>query len=152
MGTRSNVRFKEDGTVIGCLYRQYDGYPEGMGQDLLDILPGGDPSIVNGFGPRSEIPHSFNGIPCLAAYVTGQLKGSQIGNVYMYPSDHEPGSAGEEFCYDLSLGDDGLHLEIWSLGYSAFGIDLREVNDHVLIYEGPLRDFAPSKVQEIAWS
>lgn len=147
MGTRSNVRFKENGKVIGCLYRQYDGYPTGMGQDLLDILPGGDPSILNGFSLDSKCPTHFNGIGCLAAYVTGKLKGNQIGNVYVYPSDHVPGESGEEYVYDLSLGDDGLHLTLYSIGVSFFGVDISG-NDKILLYSGPLRDFDPDAIAD----
>ena len=56
MGTRSLTRVIETWNdektnklkkqVLVCMYRQYDGYPSGMGSDLAEFLNGG--KLVNG--------------------------------------------------------------------------------------------------------
>lgn len=38
MSTRAVVHFREGGATIAMVYRHPDGYPEGLGQDLLDFL------------------------------------------------------------------------------------------------------------------
>jgi hypothetical protein len=71
MGTRS-LTFtydNQEGTIM-CLYRQYDGYPEGHGNDLAEILN----------------TTSNNGMECLSASIVAKLKTGAY-NVYLYPSD-----------------------------------------------------------------
>ncbi len=64
MGTRSLTKiFDEEKREIVCIYRQFDGYPEGMGKDLSDFIKSG--KVVNGFGDKKE--KQFNGIGCFAA-------------------------------------------------------------------------------------
>lgn len=47
MGTRSLTKIQdESGKVFTTFYRQFDGYPEGQGQTILDAL--GDAILVNG--------------------------------------------------------------------------------------------------------
>ena len=49
MGTRSLVVFENsDGDEVCVVYRQYDGYPEGRGKELVSFLDGR--ALVNGFG------------------------------------------------------------------------------------------------------
>lgn len=103
MGTRSLVEFQEfDGTVLCTVYRQFDGYPDGMGLDLCEII--GDGRLKNGFGMDDVIPQTFNGMGCLTAYVIGKLKGNAIGNVYI----EKPGvrNIGEEYVYIIKPDSD----------------------------------------------
>lgn len=148
MGTRSNVTVTSDGRRLVSIYRQFDGYPTGMGRDLLDILNGGDVELLNGFGMGSKTPEQFNGMMCLAAYVVHKLKessgesrgdGNTIGNVYLYPTDHRPGDAGEEYWYDLAAHGGRLYLTLYSLPWGD--------GEPALMYEGPLADFNPEKIE-----
>jgi hypothetical protein len=71
MGTRSlTFTYDNQGTKILCLYRQFDGYPEGHGKDLAEIL-----NITDN-----------NGMECLSASIVAKLKTGSY-NVYIYPSD-----------------------------------------------------------------
>ena len=103
MGTRSLVVFQnEEGEEICSVYRQYDGYPEGRGQQLLDFLK--DRHLVYGFGDTSV--RQSNGIEDLAAQwiaweKTNNSNGKHlVGNVYIYPPNLR--DVGEEFVYTVS--------------------------------------------------
>lgn len=91
MGTRSTTRIYEirDGASPSALkklkplltlYRQFDGYPSGMGNDLGTFLK--DMTIVNGISGDAKIGTHANGAGCLAAQLVKHLK-ETIGNVYI---------------------------------------------------------------------
>ena len=83
MGTRSLTHIKDDnGQTLVTLYRQYDGYPTGMGEDIKTALNNGQVSITNGYSMGDEAPATFNGMGCLGAFLVGELKEKKIGNVY----------------------------------------------------------------------
>lgn len=105
MGTRSLTHIKQDGKTLVTIYRQYDGYPEGLGKELYDFLK--DFTVLNGYGKKE--PKLANGIGCLAAQVVDQLKDG-IGNVYLYPPDSS--DCGEEYVYTIYLLDDKIHLKL----------------------------------------
>lgn len=94
MGTRALVHIKEstkDSETLVTLYRQFDGYPDGLGLELFELTK--DKSISNGIQDDC-----FNSMGCLAAYVISNLK-KEIGNVYIYPPNIK--NVGEEFTYTL---------------------------------------------------
>lgn len=65
------------------MYRQFDGYPEGHGQELADFLLSG--RLVNGLsgmGKRIQ----FNGMGCLAAQMIAHFK-TESGGFYLYPPE-----------------------------------------------------------------
>ena len=78
MGTRSLTRVFETYNDNGkkytekllTLYRQFDGYPRGMGLDLANFLTSG--KVVNGISGQAE--RVFNGAGCLAAQLVSELK------------------------------------------------------------------------------
>ena len=85
MGTRSTTTIKnENGKTLVTLYRQFDGYPSGIGQELADFLNAR--TIINGISGQTAKTHA-NGIGCLAAQLIGEFKGGQIGNVYITTED-----------------------------------------------------------------
>ena len=79
MGTRALVKIKDRGNVLSTVYRQNDGYPDGLGQEIKKILNGGKSRIINGISGQSS-PAYFNGMGCLGAYLIGELK-EGIGGV-----------------------------------------------------------------------
>lgn len=86
MGTRSlTYVLDEENRTLCEIYRQMDGYPEGQGKDLYDILQGR--SLVEGFQMehRKMERYPFNGMGCLAASLVAGLK-TGIGSIYMCPS------------------------------------------------------------------
>lgn len=124
MGTRS-LTFIYDGAIkpadcVCCMYRQYDGYPSGHGQELFKFLSSG--TIVNGFGTSTD--RLFNGMGCLAAQIVAEFK-KGVGGFYLMPTkkaDH-----GQEYEYHVySLRDElFVHVKEGRLG----------------VFDGPLERF-----------
>lgn len=133
MGTRSTTTIIDnDGQRLVMIYRQFDGYPTGMGADIKNILDDGKAKLVNGYGLDQDNPQIFNGMGDLAAYLIGKLKTSgekTIGNVYIFPPDN----GGEEYNYTLSVKNDQVHLTLEGHGYD--------------LYDGPLVDFDPEEAE-----
>lgn len=126
MGTRSLTYVKENGKNLLCIYRQYDGYPQGMGKDLYDFLYGFE--VVNGFGKAK--PKLANGMGCLAAQLVKELK-VDTGNVYIYPADSK--DVGEEYTYSINLGVIGVNIKVTEVGSG-------DKKDTVL-FKGSIADF-----------
>lgn len=94
MGTHSKTMiYDEEGKALIAIYRQFDGYFEGHGQDLANILK--DLVIVNGHGSHTP-KKAANGMGCLAAQIVAHLKAG-IGNIYVVPINSED----EEFNYEI---------------------------------------------------
>ena len=112
MGTRTIVHLKDENKkTILTLYRQYDGYPTGMGNDIKKILNNGIVEIRNGFTTKDQIPRQFNGMGCLSAFLVGELKNKKIGNVYIQTPNTK--DMGEDYTYTLSLSKLGtLKLKV----------------------------------------
>ena len=96
MGTRSLVYvIDEKKNILATIYRQYDGYPEGMGYDLYNVLAGR--KLCNGFNSDTDYKEYSNGMGDLAAYLVHVLKDDcLIGNVYLYPSPKKSLSKNKE--------------------------------------------------------
>ena len=97
MGTRSLTVFNNemDNEEIVVLYRQYDGYPEGHGIDLLNFL--NNMEIVNGISNK-EKRRIANGMGCLSAQVVAYFKEAP-GDFYLHSAWTR--DIGEEFIYTL---------------------------------------------------
>ncbi len=99
MGTRSITRVHaagKDSKVILAVYRQMDGYFEGMGVDLTEFLTG--MNLVNGINLWDKIPtKAANGMSCLAAQLVAHFK-TGIGGIYIADINQE-----EEFNYDIYI-------------------------------------------------
>lgn len=82
MGTRSLTYFYEEDAdkPFMCMYRQFDGYPEGHGAELGQFLAKFE--VVNGFGTDQEAGSHANGMGCLAAQMVAEFK-TTIGNHYL---------------------------------------------------------------------
>ena len=121
MGTRSvTYILDEKERTLALIYRQFDGYPDGMGKDLYNILVGRP--IVCGF-PMEELENPrppFNGMGDLAATVVRDLK-KGIGNVYLFAgifvgnvqSAREKYDA--EFVYIIGARENALTIQAYSL-------------------------------------
>jgi len=110
MGTRSLTRIietwkddngKEKKQLLVTMYRQFDGYPSGHGQELADFLKAG--KVVNGLG-IDDPTKVFNGAGCLAAQMISHFKGDIAGNIYIYPNNTK--NVGEEYEYDVLVDFD----------------------------------------------
>lgn len=80
MGTRAITVVKdEENKKIIEMYSQYDGYPDGLGQDLIDFIKSG--TMVSGFSNSNEI--QFNGIGCFAGQLVANFKDG-VGGFYLH--------------------------------------------------------------------
>jgi hypothetical protein len=84
MGTRSLTFVYDDNKPILNMYRQFDGYLSGHGQELASFMNSFD-EIVNGYSP-GESRKVANGMGCFAAQMIAHFKNS-VGGFYIYPVD-----------------------------------------------------------------
>ena len=112
MGTRCLTRFidEQTGEDICVLYRQFDGYIEGHGRELVSFLA--DRRVVNGYTATDKAKGWFNGMSCLSASVVAHFK-EKIGDFYLYPSGTK--DVGEEYTYTIYIPTDEME--------SGFGFD-----------------------------
>jgi hypothetical protein len=132
MGTRTLVHIKDGKKTIATIYRQYDGYPTGMGNDIKNALNLGNVTILNGYNSHA-IPSNFNGMGCLAAFLIGELKQKKIGNVYIYPANSK--DAGEDYTYTLTESGGKVKLKVV------------ESYNNKTIFNGLLKDFDGETVE-----
>lgn len=95
MGTRSTVKFYENGENILSVYQQYDGYPEGVGEQIVKLLKKYE--IVNGL-PVSNMAEEItiaNGLGELALFYILDNK-DKNGNIYATTESNT-----EEFNYEI---------------------------------------------------
>ncbi len=115
MGTRSITVVKDKrGNKIVEIYKQFDGYPEGLGEDLKTFIKAG--KLVNGLG-LGQRAWVFNGIECFAAQLVGHLKQGEAGNVYLHAPTKDFEDKREyskiysaEYYYEVSAN---LELRCW---------------------------------------
>ena len=109
MGTRSTMKFIRKGnnklTPLVSIYRQYDGYVDGVGHELAKWLL--DKNIVNGFGISADRTKLANGFECLIAQYIRDFK-TEPGYLYITDMDDK-----EEYNYEVIFDDDkyfrGIH-------------------------------------------
>ena len=109
MGTRSTMKFIRKGnnklTPLVSIYRQYDGYVDGVGHELAKWLL--DKNIVNGFGISADITKLANGFGCLIAQYIRDFK-TEPGYLYITDMDNKG-----EYNYEVIFDDDkyfrGIH-------------------------------------------
>ena len=122
MGTRSLTRVIETWNdektsklkkqTLVCMYRQYDGYPSGMGSDLAEFLNSG--KIVNGIS-SAETERVFNGMGCLSAQMVAHFKDG-AGGIYLYPTN--VGKVWQEYEYEIIQHEgEELKLKVIEVGY-----------------------------------
>lgn len=132
MGTRTLVHIKDGKKTIATIYRQYDGYPTGMGDDIKKALNLGNVTILNGFG-NETVPSHFNGMGCLAAFLIGELKQKKIGNIYIFPANSK--DVDEDYTYTLSEVNGKVKLKVI------------ENYHNKIIFNGLLKDFDGETVE-----
>jgi hypothetical protein len=94
MGTRSTTRIYEDGQLLLVLYKQYDGYPDGWGQELKHFLHSG--TFVNGFQRNDNIVQ-FNGVGDFVLQMVKVFK-EETGGLYDTTGDNR-----QEYNYVLGF-------------------------------------------------
>ena len=123
MGTRSlTYVYDEMGNKITNMYRQFDGYPTGHGQELAEFL-----NIVG---------DNHNGAGCLAAQLVAHFKKEPL-HIYLYHPDVE--DCGQDYEYHIYTQGKDLSIKIMNCGWNVFG----ETQDDTYepLFEGNLNQF-----------
>lgn len=92
---------------------QYDGYPDGVGMDLVRIMAEGE--LVHGLGLDRTLGKNFNGASCMAASVIALMK-KEPGNIYLYPVKDDFGA---NYTYVINV-DDKDNIAIKMTGGKSF--------------------------------
>lgn len=93
MGTRSTTKVYDGDHMVLALYCQYDGYPSGVGQQLVEFIK--SKPFVNGIYDDENV---FNGIGCFSAQLVAHLK-RKAGLWYITGNEMQ----NEEFNYEIRL-------------------------------------------------
>jgi hypothetical protein len=151
MGTRSLTHIvqspakgKRKPEVLATIYRQFDGYPSGHGEDLLRLLK--DKVMVNGIGRESG--DIANGAGCLAAQIVRDLKTEAgVGGIYLEPAGSE--DHGEEYVYTVEADtfdpQAGIQLKVEAI-HGGYGDTPRE---RKVLFAGAVRAFDPAKAEAV---
>jgi len=137
MGTRSLTRIiqkwedkngNEKRRPICCMYRQYDGYMSGHGQDLADFLK--PFTLTNGIGlsvktADGKLSPIANGMDCLAAQMIAHFKDG-AGGIYLQHPDTE--DVWEEYIYEIEEGKGG-----------KFIVTVHDTYEKEIIFQGSVR-------------
>jgi len=138
MGTRHLTQMYDyDGAYLLTMYGQYDGYPEGYGQELADFLS--EITLVNGIGGQKF--KIANGPGCLAAQIVSHFKGNGVGSFYIYPPD----SRLQEFTYKV--------ICVGSHDSEEKHIEMEVTSTHVpeFSWRGLPKDFDGKKIHSQMW-
>jgi hypothetical protein len=124
MGTRSLTYVYDGESPVVCMYRQFDGYPEGHGREVASFLE--EMTVVNGLA-MDETRRVANGMGCLAAQLVASFKG-QAGGFYL----HSPILGREDWQdYEYHIFED--KVKVYSGTYTESGENV--------IFEGSWLDF-----------
>lgn len=148
MGTRSKTSFIEKRgdklTHLVSIYRQYDGYIEGIGHEIANYIL--NKEIVNGIklGDR-ETNKKANGFTCLIAQFIRDFK-TEIGNLYITTEDNI-----QEYNYDIIFDNDlyfskGFNDTVNTDEY--FEVIVTDWNEQV-IFKGTLKELLEFKETEV---
>jgi len=114
MGTRSITRVKnEKGAIVVEIYKQYDGYPKGLGGELVAFCKSG--KMTNGI-PAGSTEKLFNGMGCFSAQLIAHLK-KGVGEIYLEapsPKNKSPKYFADKYYaeYVYEIGKD-LKVHCW---------------------------------------
>lgn len=102
MGTRSTMKFIRKGnnklTPLVSIYRQYNGYVDGVGHELAKYLL--SKKIVNGIPINDNSGRIANGFGCLIAQYIRDFK-TEPGNLYVTDMDDR-----QEYNYEVIFDED----------------------------------------------
>jgi len=143
MGTRSLTRVfntykdeknnKQVKEQLVNMYRQYDGYPSGHGEELADFLNGG--KVVNGIGGDKNV---FNGAGCLAAQMIAHFKNG-AGGFYIEPITAK--DCGQEYEYEVIVDFDTKELTMKCFENGYIDSKGKYKSGKKLLFEGKPADF-----------
>jgi hypothetical protein len=84
MGTRSTIKFYQGEEFLCAVYKQYDGYLEGVGEDIKTFIK--SKPFVNGIGNDRNV---FNGAGCFVAQFIKYFKKGAGGLYITFENDDQ---------------------------------------------------------------
>jgi hypothetical protein len=143
MGTRARVNIFGGNEVLVSIYRQMDGYPDGLGKEVAEFA--GKMEIVNGYTSQHKVGTHANGMGCFAAQLISHLKDG-IGSVYIRNTG--PESQGEEYSYNLREKGGQIWIDALSGSMTAFGNPGDTEAEMKPIFSGFAKDFAIPELED----
>jgi len=142
MGTRSLTFVYEEAfnegdqpEAIINMYRQYDGYPSGHGDELARFLAQFE--LVDGIPVGVEHEKKLaNGMACLAAQLVAHFK-EEAGQFYLYPVSAK--ECGQDYEYHIYSKDRKFRIAVTDRGCNMFGLTMSDRND--VLFDGDLSEF-----------
>ena len=128
MGTRCLTFVYDKKLPILNLYRQFDGYPSGHGQELGEFLKG--LQITNGIAKETKGKRTANGMGCLAMQLVAHFKNS-IGGFYIHSIESK--DCGQDYEYHIS--DNSITV-------------IQNCNDKI-IYQGNWKNFSKTDFSSV---
>ena len=114
------------------LYRQYDGYPQGHGAEIVEFLK--QFTLTNGMGAGMPSSRTANGMGCLAAQLVSNFKGSDAGQFYLYPVTAK--DCGQDYEYHIYSNGPTFRVKVINKGCNMFGLTTSDTNE--VIFDGIL--------------
>jgi hypothetical protein len=118
------------------MYRQYDGYPSGHGQELAEFITGG--KVVNGLGVDNK-EKVFNGAGCFAAQMISHFKGDSAGGFYIYSNSAK--DVGEEYEYHVLVDFDTKQITLKCYEVGFMKKDGKYSQGKKLLFNGDAKNF-----------
>jgi hypothetical protein len=128
MSTRSLTVLKDGEQEICRMYRQCDGYPSGLGQELATFLT--DLHLTNGISMGKR---TANGMGCLAAQIVSHFKSDFVGSVYLHPAGTN--DVGEEYIYTVYDKDGKIFLKC------------EDACEDTILFDGLPKDFDGEEIE-----
>ena len=146
MGTRSKTSFiekrGEEYIHLVSVYRQYDGYVEGMGHDLANYIL--DKEICNGIRLGRDTSKLANGFGCLIAQLIRDFK-EDVGGLYIITENDI-----QEYNYDIIFNSDLYYRNSFKEELETnkyFKVRVTDWNKKI-IFEGTLKELLEFKENE----
>jgi len=114
------------------LYRQYDGYPQGHGAEIVEFLK--QFTMTNGMGAGMPSSRTANGMGCLAAQLVSNFKGSDAGQFYLHPVTAK--DCGQDYEYHIYSNGPTFRVKVINKGCNMFGLTTSDTNE--VIFDGIL--------------
>lgn len=127
MGTRSTIVFKANDKPVLTLYKQFDGYINGLGKEIAHFLK--EVKLVNGIPYGKENELIANGIGDLALLFVKEMK-EHSGNLYAIPYEK---FGVESYNYQIEGKTDEFDADIIER--------IVVTKDGDVIFDGSLKDY-----------
>jgi len=135
MSTRALIKVFEGNTKICTIYKQSDGYPEGLGAELHRYLS--EFTVGNGITGNEKEPYA-NGMGCLTAQIIARLK-VESGEIYIIVGN----DATVDYVYEIGKG--AVRTTYGPFNKIGYGLIMKVLdgngNDAPVLFNGAVGEF-----------